>query len=331
MTEDRTRKPVPIGAPLGRLLDITRDAGLPALLVGRHGIGKSEFLTAWARSRGITPYVLDLSLLEATDLTGMPFVADGATRFAPPATLPPSNATTPTALVLEELNRCDRSVRQPCLQLLTTRRLNEYALPRDCFLAACVNPPDTGYDVDELDEALASRFATFPVEPDRAAWCAWARASDLPPFLVAFIEKHRQAFDSNPPRTWTFAGRLAAAALARGANGDELEQALRTVLGPISTQALLMHLRESGEVPPDARDVVGDPRAHVATVRRLTETRRLDLVKALFDAIAEHVASDEGRAALGAGDRRARLREVLAAGPPDLARAAEERLAESER
>ena len=42
MADAPTTKPTPIGAPLGRLLDITRDAGLPALLVGRHGIGKSE-------------------------------------------------------------------------------------------------------------------------------------------------------------------------------------------------------------------------------------------------------------------------------------------------
>lgn len=83
MVIDDAKRATAIGPALGRLLDITRDAGLPALIVGRHGIGKSEYLERWATDRGMRPFVLDLSLLEATDLTGIPFVAEGITRFAP--------------------------------------------------------------------------------------------------------------------------------------------------------------------------------------------------------------------------------------------------------
>lgn len=312
-------KPTPIGPKLGRLLDVARDAALPVLLVGRHGIGKSEYLEAWARERGMRPYVLDLSLLEATDLTGIPFVEKNTTRFAPPATLPPSATTEPTLLVLEELNRCDRSVRQPCLQLLTTRRLNEYRLPEGCFVAACVNPPATGYDVDELDEALASRFVTIPVDPDRRAWVTWARANGVPELLVGFIERYRQAFESHPPRTWTFAGRLVTAALARGANADELESTLRTVLGPIAAQALLLEMRAHATIAPGPSEILREPRRHVDAMRRLTEERRLDLVGDILDGLAALLDDDAGRIALRVGATRTGLREVLDAVPPDLA------------
>ncbi len=121
----------------------------PELLSGSHGIGKSDFLQEFGGARGLRVHVLDLSLLEATDLTGLPYQDAGRTRFAPPAHLP-SAGEGPSMLVLEELNRCDRSVRQPCLQLLTARRLNDYRLPDGCFVVACVNPVEGGYDVDEL-------------------------------------------------------------------------------------------------------------------------------------------------------------------------------------
>jgi MoxR-like ATPase len=325
MTE-ANQKPVPIGPPLARILDVVRAADLPALLVGRHGIGKSEFLETWARARGMKPFVLDLSLLEATDLTGIPYVADGTTRFAPPATLPPAGTKEPTLLVLEELNRCDRSVRQPCLQLLTTRRLNEYRLPEACFVAACVNPPDTGYDVDELDAALASRFATIPVEPSPRAWIAWAREARVPELLVSFVERYRQAFESHPPRTWTFAGKIAAAAIERGANGDELAHALRTVLGPIATQALLLELRARTETPPGPSEIVKDPRAHVALVKKLTAEKRLDVLKEMFDALADLLDTEPGRAAVRLPEARTALRELIAAAPPDLAKVVKGRL-----
>ncbi|MDB4945823.1 MAG: ATPase [Labilithrix sp.] len=328
MADDAARKATPLGPKLGRLLDLARDAELPALLVGRHGIGKSEFLEGWARERGVRPYVLDLSLLEATDLTGIPYIERGTTRFAPPATLPPSDAAEPTVLVLEELNRCDRSVRQPCLQLLTTRRLNEYRLPTGCFLVACVNPPETGYDVDEIDEALASRFVTVHVEPDRAAWLAWARTSGVPEVVVSFVERYRQAFDSHPPRTWTFAGKIVAAALARGSNADELEEALRTVLGAIPAQALLLEMRSRAALTPGPSEILRDPRRHLEAMRKLTEERRLDVIRDVLDGLTRLLDEEAGKAALRVAATRAGLREILHVVPPDLARRLGERLVE---
>ena len=322
------RKPTPIGPKLGRLLDVARDAELPVLLVGRHGIGKSEYVESWALERGLRPFVLDLSLLEATDLTGIPYLDRGTTRFAPPATLPPTDAREPTLLVLEELNRCDRSVRQPCLQLLTARRLNEYRLPAGCFLAACVNPPEIGYEVDEVDEALASRFVTIHVEPERRAWLSWARASGAPDLLVRFVERYRQAFDSHPPRTWTFAGRILAAALARGANADELEEALRTVLGPIPAQALVREMRAETSLVPGPSEILREPRRHVEAMRRLTAERRLDVLRDVLEGLSQLLDEDAGKLALRVASTRVGLREVADVVPPDLARAITERLGE---
>jgi hypothetical protein len=42
--------------------------------------------------------------------------------------------------MLEELNRAERYIQQPALQLLTARRLHEYTLPPGWVCFAAVNP-----------------------------------------------------------------------------------------------------------------------------------------------------------------------------------------------
>ncbi len=281
-------KPLPISPILGRTLDAIRLAGLPAMLVGPHGIGKSQFLEGYAESRGLAVHVLDLSLLEATDLTGIPYIEGGRTRFAAPSTLPDSDALHPTMLVLEELNRCDRSVRQPCLQLLTTRRLNDYRLPPGCFLAACINPEDAGYEVDALDPALASRFVSLRVCPDQVAWLDWARRAGVHPGVVRFVGKFPQAFDRAPPRTWTHAASLMTAALSQGWSVPELEPLLRPILGAMTARALLMDIPDvMPSIPPEV--LLRDASEYVGAFETWMGQSRLDIVGVILESLRQHL------------------------------------------
>jgi len=310
------RESISIGAKLERTLDLAREAGLAVLLMGKHGIGKSEFLTGYAQTRGISAHVLDLSLLEAPDLTGIPYVDGGQTRFAPPVMLPSSTANQPSLLVLEELNRCDRSVRQPCLQLIVARRLNEYRLPKDCFIVACVNPPDAGYDVEELDPALASRFLALPVAADRKSWLAWAKANGVHQAVTAFVEKYAQTFDCAPPRTWTYAARLLTAAQNQGLPAKEYESLLQNLLPPIASRALAQEMLTPLAPLPAAEDVVLDPIAHVVTMRQLSEGMRLDAMREWLGSIAELLGAERGLLADVA--TRDGLRAFIQPAPPDL-------------
>lgn len=157
-------------------------ANLPALLVGRHGVGKSVLLEQAARELGIGFICRDLSLLEPPDLIGLPRPDGKVTSYFPPAFLPTGGKG---LLVFEELNRCDRSMRAPCLQMLTARRLNDYILPDGWVPFAAINPAEEGYEADDLDLALLSRFVKASVEPDRVEWLAWARTAGIHPAVVA--------------------------------------------------------------------------------------------------------------------------------------------------
>ncbi len=278
---------IAIGPSLGRRLDIARAAGLPVLLTGTHGVGKSQYLEAWGVSASLAVHVLDLSLLEPTDLTGLPFLADGVTRFAPPGHLPTA-AGGPALLILEELNRCDRSVRQPCLQLLTARRLNDYRLPDDCFIVACVNPHDAAYDVDELDPALASRFVRLTVKPDPDHWLDWARMADVYPGVLQFVRRHPSAFDKAPPRSWTQAAALVREAFRHGLEPNDLEDLLAGVLPAMAAKGLALELK--GAIPTvDPTQLLEAPTKLLPRFRTWVETKRLDAIDLAFQDLRAHL------------------------------------------
>ena len=137
------------------VINLACGADQPVLLIGRHGIGKSSFFEQAADRRGIGLIVCDLSLMEPVDLVGIPSINDnGRTVYAPPSFLPTDGTG---LIVFEELNRAPRYVQVPCLQLLTARRLNDYALPPGWLPCAAINDGEE-YQVDDLDVAILSRF-----------------------------------------------------------------------------------------------------------------------------------------------------------------------------
>lgn len=306
-----------IGPALGRALDVARAVRQPALLVGAHGIGKSEYLARYAEERGLAFHALDLSLLEATDLTGLPWRDGNVTRFAPTAHLPASDASGPSLLVIEELNRCDRSVRQPCLQLLTARTLNDYRLPASCHVVACINPPGASYEVDELDPALRSRFVQLAVEPDRASWARWARDEGLDEAMVTFVERSTRAFQVAPPRSWTQAARLRAGALAQAWPDDEVQRLLRGVLPDSALRALELALQPDDPIP-EASKLLRQPTFYVQWLREHVRGNRLDVVRVVVDRLRAALATEEGQVLAG---RTPGVRTLLSELPPDLAAA----------
>ena len=175
-------------------------------------------------------------------------------------------------------------MRQPCLQLLTARRLNDYRLPSRCFVVACVNPPDSDYDVDPMDPALASRFVRFDVHADPVHWATRARQHHVPLPVVRFVERFPSGFEKAPPRSWTRAGQLIEAALSQGWSTAELEPLLAAVLPPMAAKALAMELPES--LPAiDPRDVLDHPDRWVASFDAWTRSSRLDILSVLVDGL----------------------------------------------
>src|SRR5690606_38337971 len=128
--------------------------------------------------------------------------------YALPRFLPQGGAG---ILMLEELNRAERYIQQPALQLLTARSLHEYVLPEGWTCFAAINPENGDYQVTPLDAALRARFLQLPVRADRAIWLAWASANGVHPAVIALARAHERIFESVPPRSFTHAAQVLSA------------------------------------------------------------------------------------------------------------------------
>lgn len=323
---------LPLGPRVEAILEVAYRARRAALLEGPTGIGKSELVGAVAKKLGIAHVVLDLSLLEPPDLVGLPSIEGNRTRYALPRFLPEDGAG---ILMLEELNRAERYIQQPALQLLTARRLHEYVLPPGWVVFAAINPETGDYQVTPLDAALRARFLEVPVRADRASWLAWASAHDVHPAVLTLARSHERIFADAPPRSFTYASDV-----LKSMKASELADTvlLRDVLAgylPMVWVESLLPLASKGqaasiplELDVHAMLAAYDPKgADAATLRSWKEkgrTDRLDELVARLAAILSGpecgVLASDKKLSLGAleallqdlpGDHRERLQDAL--------------------
>jgi MoxR-like ATPase len=130
---------VKVGTPLMNVLIAAFHANQPVLLIGAHGVGKSQFVEAAAKALDIGCEIYDLSIMEPVDLAGLPEIKDGRMRYAPAKRLPTDGKG---FLFFEELNRVSRDLRAACLQICTARRFNDYRLPDGWLPIAAINPSE---------------------------------------------------------------------------------------------------------------------------------------------------------------------------------------------
>jgi MoxR-like ATPase len=168
------------------ILEIT-PASQNILLVGRHGIGKSEILTDHYTRKGLSVVALFLGQMsDPGDLIGLPARDDvtGHTRFMPPYWWPLEGK--PVALFLDELNRARPEILQSVHDLALNRTLAGRRLPEGSVVISAINAGEE-YQVTDLDPALASRFNVYEFTPEVDEWIAWARKHGVDRRVVAFI------------------------------------------------------------------------------------------------------------------------------------------------
>lgn len=316
----------PIGPAVIELLSLAYRANVPAMLVGSHGLGKSEITAAAARALGIDCISRDLSLMEPPDLVGLPRLEADATTFVPPDFLPRETGRG-GFLLIEEINRAPRFMQATCLELLTSRRLNSYRLPDGWLPLACINPKVEGYHVDLLDAALMSRFMRIEVCASVSQWAAWARQpeNDIHPKVVEYVESVPNSLDESHggsnPRSWTYASRTLAAAGAEllDRSPDTIITALNGLIGPIHTTAL-MRLILGTEMPLKPADVIHNWPTSKATMHRWQRQGRFDLLAASMRTVLQWVRPEGVAEGLRANVRhRGNVRSFFRALPGDLA------------
>ncbi|HOQ39240.1 MAG TPA: MoxR family ATPase [Fervidobacterium sp.] len=159
------------------------------LLIGHFGVGKTDIARDIAKETGRKLTILVLSQMEPGDLIGLPARDENKTKFLPPDWWPDDGNV---IILLDEINRAHRSIRNAIMQLLIDKRIHNHILPEGTWIMASMNPPDENYDQVELitDPAFLSRFFIFEVHPEPKEWICWAKENNILNDIVDFIEKY---------------------------------------------------------------------------------------------------------------------------------------------
>lgn len=182
---------------LRHLLDVT-PASHNIMLVGNHGIGKSEILTSFFSDKGLPVTALFLGQMsDPGDIIGLPSKdeATGKTVFMPPYWFPTDGK--PIVLFLDELNRARPEILQTVMDLALNRKLAGRRLPEGSRIIAAVNQGDQ-YQLTDLDPALVSRFNIVNFKPTVAEWLLWAQKVGVDQRVIDFISANRLWLDKDP-------------------------------------------------------------------------------------------------------------------------------------
>ena len=180
-----------------QLLDIT-PADHNIMLVGKHGIGKSEILTEYYAQKGMPVVALFLGQMsDPGDLIGIPNKNEetGKTDFMPPYWFPLDGK--PIVLFLDELNRARPEILQTIMDLALNRKLAGRKLPEGSRIISAVNAGDQ-YQLPDLDPALVSRFNIVNFRPTVQEWLLWARKADVDGRVIDFIQENQIWLDKDP-------------------------------------------------------------------------------------------------------------------------------------
>ncbi len=214
-------KATDIKESVGKLVD----SKIPIFIWGAPGIGKSSIVKQIADEKDLNFVDLRLSLLDPTDLKGIPFFDKDNLQavWAKPNFLP-KDKESKGILFLDEINSAPPSVQASAYQLVLDRKVGDYELPKGWSIVAAGNHESDRGVVYRMPPPLANRFVHLDMEVDFEDWKKWAYKSNIDSSIIGFLQYDREKifiFDpaknekSFPtPRSWEYVDRILKASIS---------------------------------------------------------------------------------------------------------------------
>lgn len=165
------------------------------LIRGDHGIGKSQIVSQLNEKKGRVLIDVRASTMQEGDVVGYPDLekikTHGVASFALPSWFVRA-CMEPCTLFLDELNRGLVGVLNGMFQIVLDRELGSgpdgkpLKLHPQTQVVAAVNWGGS-YTVNEMDDALLSRFWTQDFKPTVQDWVDWASGSGIDRLMIEFI------------------------------------------------------------------------------------------------------------------------------------------------
>jgi hypothetical protein len=181
----------------------------PVFIWGPPGVGKSSIVSSIAKKNKVSLIDVRASLLDPTDIRGIPYIDDGKAIWSPPSFLP-YDPKSKGILFFDELNAAPPLVQASLYQLTLDRKVGEYTLPDGWRIFAAGNRAEDASIVFRMPAALTNRFIHLDFEVDVDDWIAWAVDHQIHPLVIGFIRTRRELlFDMRnierafpTPRSW---------------------------------------------------------------------------------------------------------------------------------
>ena len=296
----------------------------PMFISGPPGIGKSDIVAEVARQQNRPLIDIRLPLLEATDIRGLPYLAEVTIRdskgvivknehnvpltekvfaWSNPTDLP-TDPNSRALVFFDEMSAAPPSVQAATYQVILNRRIGSYELPKDVVIIAAGNRVKDKGVAYNMPTPLANRFVHTTLAVDFDDWQEWAMMNRIHEHVVGYLSfQPSDLFDFDPrrdsyafatPRSWSFVSELLYEPQADGSYRDTnlpdeiLGNLIKGTVGEGPAIKFLTYRRQAANLP-RARDILD------GKVTRLN-LKQVDICYALTTSLVYELTDDVKKA-----------------------------------
>lgn len=279
-------------------------ANVSAMIVGHHGVGKSQAVKQYADENNMQFVDLRLGTQDVGDLLGLAeFEKDPktgqsiATKFMRPDWFP-TDSESKGIIFLDEINRGRRDVLQAVFQLCLDKRLHRYELPKGWSVVAAMNPNTEDYIVTDLsDKAFLDRFCHIKLAPSKQEFFDYAKSKKFEAQLLTFLQDQPsmlqtelEAFelDVKPSRrSWEAVDRL----MKIKTPVNILRELVSGLVGTAASTAFIKSLSDTDK-PISGKEVMDNFDKVSARIKKYSDSKtggRQDMLKYTCDSLLESI------------------------------------------
>ena len=270
------------------VLYAARASGVPAVIWGPPGTGKTALITALGEHENLIVKIILGSIMDPTDLSGLPAIETRTDKNGDKYQIT-RNTIADWAddliqagrgiLFLDELNNATPTMQSAFLSLLQGRKVGQYTLPKDVWIIAASNEEKDAADGYTLAPPMANRLIHLNWAPKDSDWFSgmsenWGdtdvpgRVAEWRLNIVAFLRSYSHLLQNQPVdedkagkawpsrRSWDNAAQV----LGSGTMNDNAQ--LMLLKGLVGEEAAMQYFKwQAEENLPSNEQVLSNPDA----------------------------------------------------------------------